>query len=116
MTRAGRALIYNQLVINQAALDGVFAALSDPTRRRMVERLAKGRCSVGEVARGFAISQPAISKHVRVLENCGLVRRSVSGRVHHLELAPEPMRAASSWIERQRKYWEGALDRLESLL
>lgn len=115
MTFPVLTLIYNQMVMNQAALDGVFAALSDPTRRRMVERLAKGRCTVG-VARGFAISQPAVSKHVRVLETCGLVRRTVQGRVHHLELAPEPMRAASSWIERQRKYWEGALERLDALL
>jgi DNA-binding transcriptional ArsR family regulator len=100
----------------QAQLDGVFSALADPTRRRMVERLARGPRSIGDVASGFPMSQPAISKHVKVLEQSGLVRRTVEGRVHYLELSPAAMRAASSWIERQRKFWNRALDRLQDVL
>ena len=99
-----------------ARLDGVFQALADPTRRRMVERLARGPRSIGDVSSGFAMSQPAISKHVKVLEQSGLVRRSIEGRVHYLELAPAGMRAASSWIERQRRFWNQALDRLDNVL
>ena len=104
------------MAMYQAGLDGIFSALSDRTRRRMIERLARGRRSVGEVARGFEISQPALSKHVKVLERSGLVRRNVAGRVHYLELAPSGMRVASTWIERQRKFWNGTLDRLETVL
>jgi DNA-binding transcriptional ArsR family regulator len=99
-----------------AALDSVFSALGDPTRRRIVERLARGRMTISEVAAGIPISQPAISKHVKILEQSGLIRREVAGRVHHLELAPETMDAASSWLERQRRYWNAALDKLDAYL
>ena len=98
------------------ALNDVFAALADPTRRRMVERLARGRRSVGEVAAGFEMSQPALSKHVKVLEAAGLVTRTVAGRVHYLDLAPGAMRSAATWLDRQRKFWEETLDRLDSVL
>ena len=97
-------------------LDGVFAALADPTRRRMLERLAKGPRSISDVGVGFAISQPALSKHVKVLERSGLVKRTIAGRTHHLELVPSSMESATRWIERQRRYWEGALSRLETVL
>ncbi|HTX59413.1 MAG TPA: metalloregulator ArsR/SmtB family transcription factor [Verrucomicrobiae bacterium] len=100
----------------QMRLDEVFGALADPTRRRMVERLARGRRSIGDVAEGLPISQPAVSKHVKVLERSGLIRRSIDGRVHYLELAPDAMRSASAWLERQRKYWQQALDRLDVIL
>jgi DNA-binding transcriptional ArsR family regulator len=92
----------------------VFSALADPTRRHIIERLARGRMTIGEVAVGIPMSQPAISKHVKILEQSGLVQREVSGRVHHLELSPEAMQAASSWIETQRQYWNEALDRLDA--
>lgn len=97
-------------------LDTVFSALGDPTRRRIVERLARGRQTISEVSTGIAMSQPAISKHVKILEQSGLIERDVVGRVHHLRLSPKAMETASSWIETQRKYWNAALDRLDAYL
>jgi len=109
-------MIYNRIVMYRAPLDDVFSALADPTRRRMVERLARGRHSVGDVASGFAMSQPALSKHVKVLERCGLIKRAVLGRVHYLELDPRAMRSAATWLDRQRSFWEKTLDRLDTVL
>jgi DNA-binding transcriptional ArsR family regulator len=103
-------------MVNETKLDAVFFALSDPTRRRIVERLARKPLTVGEIASEFPISQPAISKHVRVLESSGLIQREVVGRTHVLNLSPEAMESASAWIERQRRYWNAVLDRLDSLL
>jgi DNA-binding transcriptional ArsR family regulator len=97
-------------------LDAVFAALSDPTRRRIVERLARGPMTVGEIAAGFSISQPAISRHVRVLEDSGVLTRHVAGRVHHCTLAADAMHGASGWIDKQTAYWNRALDRLGDVL
>lgn len=97
-------------------LDAVFAALADPTRRRIVERLARGPLTVGEIASGFPISQPAISRHVRVLEESGLLERRVAGRVHRCTLSPHAMKTASNWIEKHRAFWSAALDRLGDLL
>lgn len=108
--------LYNYMVNSTGKLDAVFSALADPTRRRIVERLARGPLSVGELASGFPISQPAISRHVRVLEESGLLERRVAGRVHRCSLSPGAMNAASSWIDRQRKFWTIALDRLDDLL
>jgi len=84
------------------ALDRVFSALADPTRRAIVARLADGRASVGQLAAPFAVSLPAISKHLRILENVGLVARHRYGRVHELRLVARPMREAAEWIERYR--------------
>jgi len=103
-------------MVNSPELDAVFAALSDPTRRRIVEKLARRPLTVGEIASEFAISQPGISKHVRILEECGLLRREVEGRYHRCTLAPEPMAAASAWIEKQRAFWNATLDRLDVYL
>ena len=103
-------------MVNETKLDSVFSALADPTRRRIIERLARKPLTVGEVASEFTISQPAISKHIRVLEDCGLVRREIVGRVHTLNLSPQAMEAAAGWIETQRRYWNAALDRLGKLL
>lgn len=103
-------------MVNNAKLDGVFAALADPTRRRIVERLARGPLTVGEIASGFSISQPAISRHVRVLEDSGLLDRQVSGRVHRCTLSPKVMHTASSWIDKQTAFWNATLDRLGDLL
>ena len=101
---------------NDAALNELFSALSDPTRRKMVERLARGPMTVGEMAEGFALSQPGISKHVKVLERAGLLRREVLGRVHRCSLEPRAMDAASGWLERQRRFWSAALDRLDAFV
>jgi DNA-binding transcriptional ArsR family regulator len=103
-------------MVNGSSLDGVFAALADPTRRRIVERLARGPLTVGEIASGFSISQPAISRHVRVLEECGLLERRISGRVHECRLAPQAIDAAAAWIDKQRAFWSATLDRLADVL
>ncbi len=104
-------------MVNQnAPLDAVFNALSDPTRRQIVERLARGPLTVGEIASAFPISQPAISKHVRVLESSGLLMREIQGRVHFCRLSPQAMEAAANWIEAQRRFWNDALDRLDAVL
>ncbi len=103
-------------MVNNAKLDAVFSALADPTRRRILERLAHKASTVGQIACEFPISQPAISKHVRVLEESGLIARKVVGRTHYLNLTPEAMEAAAAWIERQRRYWNTVLDRLDHLL
>ena len=93
-------------------LDRTFAALGDTTRRAILSRLALGETTVGELARPFRISRPAISKHLRVLEEAGLVRRTRDGRINRCTLEPEPMRAAAEWVEQYRAFWEGQLDAL----
>jgi len=101
------------MVNNSAGLDAIFAALGDPTRRRIVERLAGGRLSVGELASEFAMSQPAVSKHIKVLERSGLLERDVEGRVHRCRLDPDAMAAAAGWLDTQRRFWEAAFGRLD---
>lgn len=103
-------------MVNNAALDLVFGALADPTRRRIMERLARGEHSAGELAEGFAMSQPAISKHLRVLERSGLLERTIVGRVHRCRLAPEGLESAREWVERQERFWNESLDRLDDYL
>jgi DNA-binding transcriptional ArsR family regulator len=97
-------------------LDSVFAALSDPTRRAMVGRLAQGECTVTDLARPFPISLPAVSKHLKVLERAGLVERRIDGRIHHCRLKPQPLEDATDWLQSTRAYWEGRLDALEEYL
>ncbi len=97
-------------------LDLTFGALSDPTRRRILERLAGGECRVTRLAAPFSMSLPAISKHLRVLEKAGLVRRRRRGREHHLQIEAEPMQDALRWIEQYRKFWQGSLDGLADYL
>ena len=103
-------------MVNHRTLDDVFGALSDPTRRRMIERLARGPLSIGELSDGLELSQPGISKHVKVLEQAGLIRREIEGRVHRCSLEPKSIDAAAAWIDRQRRFWNATLDRLETLL
>ena len=93
-------------------LDVTFAALASPARRRMVAMLAQGSASVSELARPFDFSLPAASKHLRVLEEAGLVVREKEGRVHRCTLVPAPMDEAAAWLEEQRAFWEGSLDSL----
>jgi DNA-binding transcriptional ArsR family regulator len=103
-------------MVNSSQLDAVFAALSDPTRRRMIERLARRPMTVGQIAEGFSISQPGISKHVRVLEEAGLLAREIVGREHRCSVETKPMEAASAWLDAQRRFWNATLDRLEVYL
>jgi DNA-binding transcriptional ArsR family regulator len=97
-------------------LSAVFRALGDPTRRRMLRRLAKGERSVSELASPFRMSLAAASKHVKVLERAGLVRRTIRGRVHHCRLEARRLAAAERWIAYYQRFWSERLDALESLL
>ena len=97
-------------------LDLTFAALADPTRRRILERLSMGQRRVTHLAEPFAMSLPAVSKHLRILEDAGLLKRHRHGREHVLELETAPMREALRWIERYRQFWEGSLDALADYL
>lgn len=99
-----------------AALDRTFAALADPTRRRILADLATGHHCVTRLARPYRMSLPAISKHLRVLENAGLLRRRRYGRVHQMQLDAAPLKQAAKWVEDYRKFWEGSLDRLAAFL
>jgi len=111
-----RWLVGNHMVTNGAQLDLTFGALSDPIRRAILARLASGDATVGELAEPFEVSRPAISKHLRVLERAGLVRRTRDGRVSRCGLDAKPMRDAAEWVERYRKFWEGQLDSLARYL
>ncbi len=97
-------------------LDRTFGALSDPTRRRILAQLAKGEECVTKLARPYAMSLAAVSKHLIVLEKAGLVRRRRDGRVHALRLEAKPMQEAQAWINRYREFWEGNLDQFEKYL
>jgi len=101
---------------SQRALSRVFGALADPTRRRILEHLAKGDCRVGDLAKPHAMSLPAISQHLRVLEDAGLVRRRRLGRVHRMRMQAKRLREAESWIGEHRRVWENRLDRLDEYL
>jgi len=93
-------------------LNLTFAALADPTRRAILERLQLGDATVGELAAPFEISRPAISKHLRVLEKAGLVRRRRDGRISRCRLEAGPMQHAADWVADYRRFWEGQLDAL----
>jgi DNA-binding transcriptional ArsR family regulator len=97
-------------------LEAVFGALADPTRRAIVERLlAGGELSVGEVAARFDISPPAISRHLQVLENAGLIERRVEAQWRYIRACEEALAPVESWVSRHRRHWDAALDRLEAL-
>jgi len=98
------------------ALDGVFSALSDPTRRAILARLAQGQATVSELAEPFDVSLPAISKHLRVLESAGLLRREIDGRIHRCRLAPASMKDAARWIDHYRAFWENQFDALANFV
>jgi DNA-binding transcriptional ArsR family regulator len=99
-----------------ATLDRTFAALADPTRRRILAHLARGDKRVTHLARPHAMSLPAVSKHLRVLEKAGLLHRRRHGRVHEMQLEAKPLKQAAQWVEEYRKFWEGSLDRLAAYL
>ena len=97
-------------------LNRVYGALADPTRRAILGLLIRGEVTVGTLAGRFPISFNGVSKHVKVLEQAGLVRRKVSGREHWLRLRPAPLREATRWLEHYREFWETRLDALEDFL
>ena len=104
------------MVTNSRQLDSVFGALSDATRRAILEELADGERTVGELAEPFEISRPAISKHLRVLERAGLVQRTPEGRISRCTLDAAPLREAADWVEHYRDFWEERLDALSRYL
>lgn len=97
-------------------LDAVFHALGDPTRRRMLHKLATGERTVGQLAEPFAISLAAASKHIKALEKAGLIRREVRGRTHVCHLEPGPLATAREWLSIYERFWTDRLDVLERLL
>lgn len=104
-------------MVNRAqALDDVFHALADATRRSMVQRLSRGPATIGELGEPFAITKPAVTKHVKVLERAGLLRRAVEGRIHRCEIDPRPLDRANRWVERVRAFWESRFDDLADYL
>jgi DNA-binding transcriptional ArsR family regulator len=104
------------VVQRSASLDDVFHALSDPTRRAMLRRLTGGERHIGELAAPFRMSFAAASKHVRVLESAGLVRRRIEGRRHVCRIEPSPLAAAERWLRFYGRFWNKRLDALEALL
>jgi DNA-binding transcriptional ArsR family regulator len=97
-------------------LDATFIALADPTRRAILARLMEGEASVNELAAPFDISQPAVSKHIKILERAGLVTRSASGTRRPVKIEAAPMKQAVDWLEKYRQFWEASYGRLDALL
>jgi DNA-binding transcriptional ArsR family regulator len=95
-------------------IDGIFRALADPTRRRVVERLNRSPASVSELAEPFEMALPSFIEHLKVLEVCGLVRSQKTGRVRTYQLAPEPLKLAENWLAEQRTLWERRLDQFDA--
>jgi DNA-binding transcriptional ArsR family regulator len=102
--------------VEQDRLSLVFAALADPTRRKMLALLAEGEASVGEIARPFAISQPAVSKHLAVLERAGLVAKSRQAQWRRCRLQAEPLKEIAGWMEEYREFWDESFRRLNDHL
>ena len=97
-------------------LSATFAALADPTRRAILARLVTGECSVTELAEPFDMSMPAVSKHLRVLQNAGLIARRHDAQWRHCSIDAAPLKEVAQWAEQYRHIWEGRLDRLDSYL
>jgi DNA-binding transcriptional ArsR family regulator len=113
--------IFNHMVelnsrYNAAALDAIFHALGDATRRAMLQKLADGEQTVSALAEPFAMSLAAASKHVKALESAGLIEREVQGRTHLCRLAPGPLASAHEWLSHYERFWQSRLDVLEELL
>jgi DNA-binding transcriptional ArsR family regulator len=102
--------------VDTSTLDATFAALADPTRRAILARLTQGEASVGELAAPFAMSQPAVSKHLRVLERAGLVSRGRDAQRRPCRLDARPLQDALAWLADFREYWEESYQRLDDLL
>ncbi len=111
-------LFYSQVVTQQrpADLDAVFGALADPTRRAILARLRDGEATVAELVEPFAISQPAVSRHLKVLESAGLISRTRRATAHLSHLQARPLREATTWLADYRQFWQDSHDRLDELL
>jgi len=105
-----------QQLTSSEHLNATFSALADPTRRAILARLASGETSVSELAEPFEMSMPAISKHLKVLERAGLIERGREAQWRPCRLAAAPLKDASDWLERYRRFWEEAFDRLDDYL
>ncbi|MEP3048724.1 MAG: metalloregulator ArsR/SmtB family transcription factor [Roseibium sp.] len=103
-------------IISNPNLDTVFAALSDPTRRAILTRLAAGEASVNDIAQPFEMSQPAVSKHLKVLERAGLIERGADKQRRPARLSAEPMKDAVAWLEEFKRFWTSSFDQLDELL
>jgi DNA-binding transcriptional ArsR family regulator len=103
-------------MLQHSPLDGIFHALSDPTRRAIVERLVRGPASVSELAEPFSMTLSAIGQHIQLLEECGLVASSKVGRVRTVLVVPRALASAEGWFERHRAHWQRRFERLEELL
>lgn len=101
---------------NSNQLDSLFSALSDPTRRKMLERLSARPMSIGELSEPFVMSKPSISKHIKVLENAGLIKRKVEGRIHRCQLEPEKLKDGYNWLAFYTRFWNEKFDLLEEYL
>ncbi len=97
-------------------LSSVFAALADPTRRQILQRLTESSATVAELAQPFAMSQPAVSKHLKVLENAGLISRSQVATSRYSHLEAEPLKEATEYMQRYRRFWNESFDRLDEAL
>ena len=123
MTFTARGLLYNHLVLKEARensvtdeLSTVFAALADPTRRAILLRLTAGDANVAQLAEPFAMSQPAISKHLKVLEGAGLISRSRQATARFSHLEAEPLREATEYMQTYKRFWNESFDKLDSAL
>ena len=107
----------NSVSAQNSGIDGVLAALADPTRRAIIEQLnTRGECAVGDIAMRFDISTPAISRHLRVLEKAGLIERRVDRQFRLIRARPGALEPVGNWVDRQRRHWNAALDRLEAAI
>ncbi len=110
-------VIFNHMVeYSSPTLDEIFQALANPTRRTMLGTLARKQVTVLEIAQQFDMSLNGVSKHLKVLEKAGLLRREIRGRTHYCSLEAEPLRRADSWLEYYRPYWENRLDALDTFI
>jgi DNA-binding transcriptional ArsR family regulator len=116
LTQGFRSAIVNQMVQYQATLDRTFSALSDPTRRDILERLGRGPATISELAQPFGMSLTGLKKHVRILEEADLVTTEKVGRTRECRLGPGQLEDATQWIETYRRNWERRLDKLEGYL
>jgi len=109
-------MVYYSSAAHGPALDATFGALSDPTRRAILARLSQGESTVKELAAPFDMSLPAVSKHIRILESAGLLKREIDGRVHRCTLDADPLKDAAAFIEHYRRFWDGQFDALQKFL